>query len=184
MSRKEESKKKRLIKKLVIVPFFMFGFGYALVPIYNTMCKQLGINGKTSVVAASVADEASIDKSRWVTVEFMTMNANGVAWKFKPSIKKVKLHPGEMKRLSYYVENFTDKPMIVQAIPSVSPGIAAKYFKKTECFCFTQQELNAHEAMDMPLLFHLDSELPKQVKTVTLSYTLFDVTARMQRLKG
>jgi len=180
----KSNKKKRLIIKLAIIPFFMFGFGYALVPIYNTMCQQLGINGKTSVLPAAVADKSAIDKSRWVTVEFMTMNANGVAWQVKPSIQKIKLHPGEMKRLSYYVENFTDKPMIVQAIPSVTPGIAAKYFKKTECFCFTQQELNAHEAMDMPLLFHLDPELPKEVNTVTLSYTLFDVTARMRRLNS
>tara|TARA_B110000879_G_scaffold192498_1_gene258581 strand:+ start:102 stop:656 length:555 start_codon:yes stop_codon:yes gene_type:complete len=184
MTEKEVKKKKRLIKKLVVVPIFMFGFGYALVPIYNTMCKQLGINGKTSPDAAAVAKAGAVDESRWVTVEFMTMNANGVAWKFKPSIKKVKVHPGEMKRLSYYVENYTDKPMIVQAIPSVTPGLAAKHFKKTECFCFTQQELNAHEAMDMPLLFHLDPELPKEVKTITLSYTLFDVTARMKRKNG
>jgi cytochrome c oxidase assembly protein subunit 11 len=145
------------------------------------MCKSLGINGKTSNVAYDVKKNGLIDKSRWVTVEFMTMNASGVPWKFKPSIKKVKIHPGEMKRLSFYAENFSDKPMIVQAIPSVAPGVAAKYFKKTECFCFTQQQLNAHEAMDMPLLFHLDVELPKEISTVTLSYTLFDVTARMQR---
>lgn len=181
MSEVVVNKKRRFIQKLAIVPLIMFGFGYALVPIYNTMCKQLGINGKTSTEAAKASNSTAIDNSRWVTVEFMTMNANGVAWEFKPSIKKVKIHPGEMKRLSYYVENYTDKPMIVQAIPSVTPGIAAKHFKKTECFCFTQQELNAHEAMNMPLLFHLDPELPEQVKTVTLSYTLFDVTERMKR---
>lgn len=180
MSDKKEKKQKKLLKWLAITPFFMFGFGYALVPIYNTMCKALGINGKTSAVAFDEAKIKGVDKARWVTVEFMAMNANGVPWKFKPSIKKLKLHPGEMKRLSFYAENFSEKPMIVQAIPSVTPGIAAKYFKKTECFCFTQQRLNAHEAMDMPLLFHLDPELPKQVKTVTLSYTLFDVTERMQ----
>jgi cytochrome c oxidase assembly protein subunit 11 len=174
----QEKKQKRLIKILAMVPFVMFGFGFALVPLYNTLCKALGINGKTSVVAAEVSKPGSIDKNRWVTVEFMAMNANGVPWKFGPSIKKVKVHPGEMKRLSFYAENFSEKPMVVQAIPSVTPGIAAKYFKKTECFCFTQQQLSAHEAMDMPLLFHLDPELPKEVNTVTLSYTLFDVTNR------
>ena len=178
----EQAKKQnKTIKRLIIVPFVMFGFGFALVPIYNTMCKALGINGKTSAVAFDKKNHKGIDESRWVTVEFMAMNAGALPWKFGPSVKKIKLHPGEMKRLSFYAENYSNKSMIVQAIPSVSPGIAAKYFKKTECFCFTQQQLNAHEAMDMPLLFHLDPELPKQVKTITLSYTLYDVTERMTR---
>lgn len=88
------------------------------------------------------------------------------------------MHPGEIVKLAFYAENKTDYTMTVQAIPSVTPGIAAKYLKKTECFCFTQQTLNGHEAMNMPLLFHLDTDLPKNVNTVTLSYTLFDVTGR------
>ncbi len=180
MLEEQKQKQKKLLKWLVLIPFVMFGFGFALVPIYNTMCKALGINGKTAKTPYQQTAPLAVDKSRWVTVEFMAMNANGVPWQFKPSIKKIKLHPGEMKRLSFYAENYSDKTMIVQAIPSVTPGVAARYFKKTECFCFTQQTLNSHEAMDMPLLFHLDPELPSNVKTVTLSYTLFDVTDRMQ----
>jgi len=96
------------------------------------------------------------------------------------TIKKIKIHPGEVAKLAFYAENQSDHRMTVQAIPSVTPGIAAKYVKKTECFCFTQQTLNAHEGMNMPLLFHLDRDLPSTVKTLTLSYTLFDVTDRVQ----
>ena len=108
----------------------------------------------------------------------MATNNSGVPWAFYPKIRKIKVHPGEIVKLEFYAENKTDNPMTVQAIPSVTPGIAAKYLKKTECFCFTQQTLNGHEAMNMPLLFHLDTDLPVQVNTVTLSYTLFDVTGR------
>ena len=174
MNVRQKNKKLSLI--LVGVVVGMFGFGFALVPLYNTFCKALGINGKTAPVAQAVS--TSEDTTRWVTMEFTAMNGGGVQWKFYPSVKRIRLHPGEMKRLSFYAENYSDHEMVVQAIPSVTPGIAAKFLKKTECFCFTQQTLNAHEAMNMPLLFHLDKDLPKQVKTVTLSYTLYDVTAR------
>lgn len=174
MNVRKKNKKLTLILAGVVVG--MFGFGFALVPLYNTFCKTLGINGKTAQVAQAVS--TTVDKTRWVTMEFTAMNGDGIQWKFHPSVKRIKLHPGEMKRLTFYAENYSDHTMVVQAIPSVTPGIAAKYLKKTECFCFTQQTLNAHEAMNMPLLFHLDRDLPKQVKTLTLSYTLYDVTAR------
>jgi cytochrome c oxidase assembly protein subunit 11 len=169
-------KNKKLTWILAGVTVGMFGFGFALVPLYNTFCNVLGINGKTAKTAQAVS--TTVDDSRWVTMEFIAINSGGVQWKFSPSVQRIKLHPGEMKRLTFYAENYSDHQMVVQAIPSVSPGIAAKYLKKTECFCFTQQTLNSHEAMNMPLLFHLDKDLPKQVKTLTLSYTLYDVTAR------
>lgn len=169
----------KLIVTLTIIVLGMFGFGFALVPIYNSLCKTLGINGKTNNQAI-VYDEknAKIVTSREVLVEFVATNNSGVPWSFYPQVRKIKVHPGELVKLAFYAENKTDHPMTVQAIPSVTPGIAAKYLKKTECFCFTQQTLNGHEAMDMPLLFHLDADLPQEVHTVTLSYTLFDVTGR------
>jgi cytochrome c oxidase assembly protein subunit 11 len=170
----------KLIAILVAVVLGMFAFGFALVPIYNTMCKALGINGKTNSEAIAYdAKKATIDKTRLITVEFITTNSGSVPWAFYPKIKKIKVHPGQIAKLSFYAENKSNHKMTVQAIPSVTPGIAAKYLKKTECFCFTQQTLGKHEAMDMPLLFHLDTDLPKYVKTLTLSYTLFDVTARV-----
>lgn len=170
---------RKLISILVVVVLGMFGFGFALVPIYNSLCYKLGINGKTNTEAIAYdVTQAQITKDRVVTVEFVATNNSGVPWAFYPKMKKIKVHPGEMARLAFYAENKTDHAMSVQAIPSVTPGIAAKYLKKTECFCFTKQTLNGHEAMNMPLLFHLDADLPEEVNTVTLSYTLFDVSDR------
>lgn len=175
----QPNKVRLLLKRLLVVAVLMFGFGYLLVPIYNTMCKQLGINGKTNGAAIVYDSEhAFIDKSRTITVEFLTNKGSALPWDFEPKVHRVKLHPGEMKRVSFFAKNKTGHTMTVQAIPSVTPGIAAKYLKKTECFCFTQQTLDGHEAVDMPLLFHLDPEIPAEVKTLTLSYTMFDVSNR------
>ena len=169
----------RLLAILTAVVLGMFAFGFALVPIYNSLCQNLGINGKTNRKAIAY-DEASatVATQRNVLVEFVATNNSGVPWAFYPKVQKLNVHPGEIVKLSFYAENKTNYPMTVQAIPSVTPGIAAKYLKKTECFCFTNQTLNGHEAMDMPLLFHLDTELPSHVKTITLAYTLFDITNR------
>ena len=173
-------KQQKLLIVLTLVVLGMFAFGFALVPIYNSLCKTLGINGKTNPEAIAYdVSKAKIEKNREVLVEFVATNNSGVPWEFYPKISKIRVHPGEIVKLAFYAENKTDHRMTVQAIPSVTPGIAAKYLKKTECFCFTQQTLNGHEAMNMPLLFHLDTELPENVKTVTLSYTLFDVSGRI-----
>ncbi|WP_131782033.1 cytochrome c oxidase assembly protein [Legionella gresilensis] len=170
----------RLTIILSLITLGMFAFGFALVPIYNRLCQTLGINGKVnSQVEAYEATDKTIDKNREITVEFVATNNGSVPWAFYPKTKKIKVHPGEIAKLAFYAENQSNFRMTVQAIPSVTPGIAAKYLKKTECFCFTQQTLNGHEAMNMPLLFHLDTDLPEKVKTITLSYTLYDVTNRV-----
>jgi cytochrome c oxidase assembly protein subunit 11 len=170
-------KHKKLVTVLSIVVLLMFAFGFALVPIYNSLCKSLGINGK--VLQSNVSSKnLKIATDREITVEFVATNNSGVLWKFYPLVPKIKIHPGEIARLAFYAENTTPHKMTVQAIPSITPGIAAKYLKKTECFCFTQQTLEAHEAMEMPLLFHVDPELPEYIKTLTLAYTLFDVTGK------
>lgn len=111
-------------------------------------------------------------------MEFLTNHSGTLPWKFYSKVTRVKVHPGEMKRVSFFAENDSDSKMVVQSIPSITPGIAAKHFKKTECFCFTEQILEGHEKMEMPLLFHLDRALPENVKTVTLSYTMYDVSGR------
>lgn len=175
-----ERKHLKLVVILTGIVLGMFGFGFALVPIYNSLCQTLGINGKTRTEAVAYdAQKIKVQQDREVLVEFVATNNGGVPWAFYPKTSKIKVHPGEIVKLAFYAENKTNHSMTVQAIPSVTPGIAAKYLKKTECFCFTQQTLNGHEAMNMPLLFHLDPELPEQVKTVTLSYTLFDVSDRV-----
>jgi len=169
----------KLVLILALAVIGMFGFGFALVPIYNSLCQTLGINGKTYNRAVAYDEKkAVIVKDREVLVEFVATNNGSVPWAFYPETKKLRVHPGEIAKLAFYAENKTNFSMTVQAIPSITPGIAAKYLKKTECFCFTQQTLNGHEAMDMPLLFHLDPDLPETVKTITLSYTLFDVTGK------
>lgn len=158
----------------------MFAFGFALVPIYNSLCKNLGINGKIALNPVDFdASKSAVANDREVLVEFVATNNSGVPWEFYPKTPKLKVHPGEIARLAFYAENKTNHRMTVQAIPSITPGIAAKYLKKTECFCFEKQTLEGHEGMNMPLLFHLDPDLPKQVKTITLAYTLFDVTERV-----
>jgi len=175
----KDKNQKKLLIGLTLVVLGMFAFGFALVPIYKTMCKKLGINGKTNPEAIAYdITKATIDQEREVLVQFIATNNSGIPWAFYPKINQIKVHPGEIVTLAFYAENKTDHRMVVQAIPSVTPGLAAKYLKKTECFCFTQQTLNGHEAMNMPLLFHLDTDLPKNINVVTLSYTLFDVTDR------
>ena len=173
-------KQRKLLVLLGCIVLGMFAFGFALVPIYNSLCKTLGINGKTNSEAIAYdVSKAKIVKDREVLVQFVATNNSGVPWSFYPKVKQIKVHPGEIAKLSFYAENKTNHRMVVQAVPSVTPGLAAKYLKKTECFCFTQQTLDGHEAMNMPLLFHLDPELPSTVNTITLSYTLFDVTDRV-----
>lgn len=170
----------KLVFALFVIVIGMFAFGFALVPIYNSLCQTLGINGKTNNQAVAYDEKhAVVAMDREITVEFIATNNSAVPWAFYPKVNKLKVHPGEIAKLAFYAENKSNYRMTVQAIPSVTPGIAAKYLKKTECFCFTQQTLNGHEGMDMPLLFHLDSDLPANVKTITLSYTLFDVTNRV-----
>lgn len=171
----------KLLVWLFVAVIGMFGFGFALVPIYNSLCKQLGINGKVDLKAIAYdANKVTVAADRDVRVEFVATNNSGVPWAFYPKTKKITVHPGELAKLAFYAENQTNHQMTVQAIPSVTPGIAAKYLKKTECFCFTQQTLNGHEGMEMPLLFHVDADLPANISTITLAYTLFDVTNRVK----
>lgn len=158
---------------LALIVIGMFGFGFALVPLYNSLCKNLGINGK---LTQSYDTAKGSVKERNLHIEFVATQSASIPWAFYPKIPKLSVHPGQNYRLAFYAENKSDTAMTVQAIPSITPAIAAKYLKKTECFCFTQQQLGPHEAMDMPLIFHVDPDLPAGIKTITLSYTLYDVT--------
>lgn len=165
-------------KKIVIIlSTFAFGmllFAFALVPLYNVLCKSFGINGKTS--GAAVAKSKEIDNTRTVNVMFVTSLNENMPWTFYPKTRKITVHPGENKLVVFFGRNDTNHPMTIQAIPSISPGLGAKYFKKTQCFCFTQHTLGGKKSMDMPLLFHIDPHLPKDIHDITLSYTLFDLT--------
>lgn len=169
----------KLVVLLTLAAFAMFGFGFALVPIYNRMCQALGINGKPSMLAENYDEKrAGVDTSRSILVQFIATQNPSLPWLFYPEVKQIRVNPGKVSRLSFYAENQSDHGMTVQAIPSVTPGLAAKYIKKTECFCFSKQTLKPHEVMHMPVLFHVDVGIPASVRTLTLSYTLFDVTGR------
>lgn len=168
---------KKLVVKLFFVVVGMFGFGFALVPLYDVLCDIAGINGKTSTTAYQAVD-VKVDTSRTVTVQFVATNNDKMSWDFKPQVTTIKVHPGELTSTSFFAKNPTDHRMVAQAIPSVSPGRAAEFFHKTECFCFNQQTLTGGEAIDMPLRFIVDQDLPEDIHTITLAYTLFDVTER------
>lgn len=166
---------RKLLAKLLLTVVGMFGFGFALVPLYDVFCDVTGLNGKTSG-QAYIPVEQLVDTSRTVTVQFVATNNASMPWEFKPDVFKVAVHPGEEVTTTFFARNPLARDMIAQAIPSVSPGKAAAYFHKTECFCFNKQPLAAGESADMPLKFIVDRDVPASVHTITLSYTLFDVT--------
>jgi cytochrome c oxidase assembly protein subunit 11 len=166
----------KTVGKLILVVIGMFGFGFALVPLYDVFCDITGINGKTSDQAA-VYEAVEIDESRMITVEFITRTNTGMPWEFSAQTKRVEVHPGEMAEVAFYVRNPVSRDIIAQAIPSVSPGTAALYVNKTECFCFRHQPLKAGEEAVMPMTFYVDPQLPEDITFFTLQYTLYDITA-------
>ncbi len=154
----------------------MFGFGFALVPLYNVFCDITGLNGKTGAVSEQQAAVYEVDESREITVEFIASLNESLNWEFAPSVTKMKVHPGKVYTTQYFARNANGQPMIGQAVPSVMPSAASGYFNKTECFCFTKQLFEAGEGREMPVSFVVDPRLPEHIKTLTLSYTFFDVT--------
>jgi len=166
---------KRLALKLALAAVLMFGFGYAMVPLYNVFCKVTGINGKTGQISNREAQLEKVDADRFVTVEFDTNVNSKLPWKFKPLQLRLKVNPGTINQAMFYAENMSSFTVVGQAIPSVAPNKASLYFNKTQCFCFTQQTLGPGERRDMPVRFIIDPKLPKGIKTLTLSYTFFRV---------
>ncbi len=160
--------------KLVVVAVMMFGFGYALVPVYRQICEVLGINVLTQpgeFVEAPV--NTQIDKTRTIVVE-LDGNAQG-PWRFRPTQRSISVHPGELVTVTYEVVNKQGRAIKAQAIPSYAPQVVTPHFKKVECFCFQEQTLAANEARQMPVVFFIDPALPREVKNITLSYTFFEI---------
>ncbi len=159
-----------LLKKLIVVTIGMFGFGYAMVPFYYKICEVTGINAGDDQV---LAKNTQVDASRTITLELDANVDAKLPWKFEPVQKSVTMHPGEMVQVLYDVQNLADHEITGQAIPSYGPQLAGQYVKKIECFCFTGQTLKAGEKRQMPVVLVLEPTLPKDVNTVTLSYTFF-----------
>ncbi|THG81723.1 cytochrome c oxidase assembly protein [Pseudomonas sp. A-1] len=166
---------RRLVRRLLLVVVAMFGFGFALVPLYDVMCQAFGINGKT---AGAYTGSQQVDEARTVRVQFLATNAAGMTWRFDPQQDELVVHPGAVNQMLFVAHNPTEHAMTAQAIPSVAPAKAAAFFHKTECFCFTQQVLQPGERIEMPVRFIVDRDLPADVQHLTLGYTLFDITAQ------
>jgi cytochrome c oxidase assembly protein subunit 11 len=163
----------RVVKRLGIAAVLMFGFGFALVPLYDVFCDITGINGKTGRIEMEEALSQQVNEDRLVTVEFLATVHSDLPWEFRPLVKRIKVHPGEVTEVNYFASNKTENLVAGQAVPSLAPGLAAKYFNKTECFCFTRQTLGPGESKEMPLRFVVDPGLPENVRTVSLSYTFY-----------
>ena len=173
---------RRMVGKLVVVTALMFGFGYALVPIYRTICDALGINvlSRAELQTAgggAPARNTQVDVTRTVTVEF-DANARG-PWDFKPAQASIEVHPGEIATVMYRFRNRQDRTMAAQAFPSYAPSQAMAHFRKVECFCFTEHVLKPGESKEWPVVFVIDPKLPKDVRTITLSYTFFEVGGKV-----
>ncbi len=171
----------RIIVITGIVAVIMFGFCFAMVPLYNLLCQRIGIN--TSIAGAKLITPATsrelsqqVDLSRDITVQFTTTNHNGMPWDFYPQVKSVHVHPGETTKVLFIAKNPTANNMIAQAIPSMTPPQAVQHFHKVQCFCFDQQPLKAGEHQEMAMVFQIDKQLPKDIHVLTLAYTLYDVT--------
>jgi cytochrome c oxidase assembly protein subunit 11 len=177
MTSKQENS--NMVGKLAIIVLAMFAFGYALVPLYKAICEMTGINilalGEKNITGAKsvVPANTQIDKTRLITVEF-DANASG-PWDFKPAMRSLQVHPGELATVMYEFQNVQNRKMAAQAIPSYAPSQAAAHFNKLECFCFQQYTLEAGEKKQWPVAFVIDPKLSKDVSTITLSYTFFEV---------
>lgn len=174
---------KKIIIWASIATTLMFCFCFAVAPFYSIICRATGISTSipTKELISITSAKQGVDTTRTITVQFVATNHMGMPWDFYPRTTSVTIHPGENKKVYFYARNMTNKPMIVQAIPSMTPTEAMSHFHKIECFCFRQQALKAREDKNMPLIFNVDKNLPKDIRVITLAYTLFDVTPKVSK---
>ncbi len=170
-----QQKNAKTVKWMFFLVVGMFGFGFAMVPLYSMLCSVTGLNGSTTGRVQESSLSSFVDTSRTITVQFDSTKNIDLPWEFYPMVKQVKVHPGEIKEVSYFVKNKSDKPIVAQAIPGITPWQATTYFNKTECFCFSQQTLQPGESREMALRFIVDTKLPEGLNTITLSYTFMDI---------
>lgn len=172
MSDERENSNQRTTLQLLLVAAGAFGFAFLLVPLYDVICDITGLNGKTNSGPVAVTEMAPQDR----TVEVQFVVSTRGQWEFEAPVARMQVHPGKMYAADFHAENLTQHPQVAQAVPSVSPTIAARYFVKTECFCFDQQQFAAGERKEMPVRFIVDPDLPRDVEVITLSYTFFSIT--------
>lgn len=166
----------------ILVVMVMYSFSFAMAPLYNAFCKATGFYKGIKIPGIDApATGLTPDYSREVTVQFVTTNNHNFSWDFYPRTTSIDVHPDQYTRVTFTAKNNTKKTMTVQAIPSYAPARASKYFHKIQCFCFNQQTLNPGESIEMPVVFRVDKKLPRDVRTITLAYTLFDVTPKISQ---
>ena len=174
---------KLVVIKLSLLAVVMLAFTYAMVPIYKAACdagwldatRDSSANPYANVNANVDTSNTQVDRSRWITIEFVANTNSKMPWNFEAQQKSIRIHPGEMTNVVYEVFNTTNRETEGVAVPSYGPALAVEYFKKVECFCFTKQKLGPHERRGMPVVFVVTPDLPKDVNTITLSYTFFEV---------
>jgi cytochrome c oxidase assembly protein subunit 11 len=169
-----EQRNRRLMWLLVWVAVLFTGFGFALVPLYDVICRVTGLNGRTSTTAAAAPRNTQVDATRWVRVEFLSHSMPGVSIEFAPAVFTMNVHPGALAQVSYVATNTSNRVFTGRAIPSVTPAVAAPHFKKIECFCFREQTFQPGETRVMPVVFTVDPEMARELSTVTLSYAFFE----------
>ncbi len=167
---------RKLVRALLIMTAGSFAFGWALVPLYDVLCRAAGI-GNAEAKAGKAAVVEAVDPNREVTIEFLVQPGSVGSFDFKPRVASMRIHPGKLYDTLFYARNLTKEGAVAQAVPSISPTGSAKYFHKTECFCFTPQKFAAGEGRDMPVRFIVDPGLPGNVDKLTLAYTIYDTTA-------
>ncbi len=169
----------KIVTKLTLGAIAMFVFAvFVMPPLYQLFCEVVGIGIRDAESYTPIS--AAVDYDRTVRVRFDASNNASISWQFEPEVYEVEVHPGERAEINYLAQNPTQRTMVAQAVPAVLPTSAFDYFHKTECFCFEQQQLEAGESAELPLVFIVDRDLPERVDVITLSYTLFDITERMQ----
>jgi cytochrome c oxidase assembly protein subunit 11 len=169
-----------LTSRLLIMTLGSFAFGWALVPLYDVLCKVAGIGNAEAKAGRAVVREA-IDPNRTITIEFVTNVASVGSFDFHPEVASMRIHPGKLYDAEFFAKNLTQAASVAQAVPSISPGGAAKYFHKTECFCFSPQKFAGGEGRDMPVRFIVDPQLPGNVDKLTLAYAIYDTTQPVAR---
>jgi cytochrome c oxidase assembly protein subunit 11 len=171
---------RRITWQLAAIALGAFAFGFALVPLYRTLCAVTGYGDQGRLLERATAIEHP-DLKRTVTVEFLTDVASAGDWDFRPEKRRIEVHPGELYTAQFFAHNLSGRDTIAQAVPNISPSEVAAYFHKTECFCFSPQHFALNEARDMPVRFIVDPALPSHIDVITLAYTFFDESSRVTR---
>jgi cytochrome c oxidase assembly protein subunit 11 len=181
LSRQQQRRANRsLTNRLLVMALGSFAFGWALIPLYDVLCKVAGIGNAEAKAGRAVASE-HVDPNRLITIEFVTNIASVGSYDFHPNVASMRIHPGKLYDATFFAQNLTTGASIAQAVPSISPGGAAKYFHKTECFCFSPQKFAPGEGRDMPVRFIVDPQLPGNVDKLTLAYAIYDTTQTAKR---